>query len=460
MNGAIHRQATVGLSLNPPYRVSVVQALPPRARLYIWAVSLVGIVTLGLLFPRELPDLGAAATLAFFFVLVVAADLNPVVLAGGAFITVGTAINLTNAILFGPGWAVALAAASVVMTELMLRRPWYKIVFNSMGAVVWTGCAAIVYQSIYDPSAMPLGSYTNVMAILAYTLVHFTLNTAVVSTIIGLAQGLNPLHVWAANYRGVLLQFGTMSPLGVLIAETYRQTSVLGAIVLVLPLIIVFLSFRTLQHLREQTLKTVEALADAVDRRDAYTAQHSEVVADYSRKLALKLGLPLQEIDAIVLAARVHDLGKIAVPDSVLLKPGKLDADEWETMQEHPTIGADILGKLWLYRRSREFVLHHQERFDGKGYPTGIAGEQIPLGARIIAVVDAYQAMTSDRPYRRALPFSVAVRQLTQGRGTQFDPKVVDAFIPLLEEEYYSARFAEVGGAVADVGSAVAEVGG
>ncbi|TAK35539.1 MAG: HD domain-containing protein, partial [Chloroflexota bacterium] len=345
---------------------------------------------LGLLFPRELPDIRVAGTLAIFFVLVVAADLNPVVLAGGALVTVGTAINLTNAILFGPGWAVVLAAASVVVTELMLRRPWYKILFNSMGSVVWVGLAAMAYQAVHDPAAMPLGSYQNLAAILAYALVDFVFNSILVSLILGLSQRLSPFHVWGANLEGVILQFATMAPLGVLIAATYRQTSIVGAMLLVLPLIVVYVSFRTLQHLREQTLKTVEALADAVDRRDAYTAQHSEVVSEYCRKLAIKMGLPLQEVEAIVLAARVHDLGKIAVPDSVLLKPGKLDADEWETMQEHPSVGADILGKLWLYRRSREFVLYHQERYDGKGYPTGIAGDEIPLGARIISVVDAY----------------------------------------------------------------------
>ena len=338
------------------------------------------------------------------------------------------------------------------MTESILRRPWYKMLFNSMGSVVWTGFAAMAYQVLHDPTAMPLGSYQNVIAILAYAAVHFFLNSVMVSTILGLAQKLNPFHVWSANLEGVLLQFATMAPLGVLIAATYRQTSFIGAMLLVLPLIVVYVSFRTLQHLREQTLKTVEALADAVDRRDAYTAQHSEVVAEYSRKLAIRMGVPLQEVEAIVLAARVHDLGKIAVPDAVLLKPGKLDADEWERMQEHPTIGADILGRLWLYRRSREFVLYHQERYDGQGSPAGIAGEAIPLGARIIAVVDAYQAMTSDRPYRRALPISVAIRQLTQGRGTQFDPEVVDAFMLLVQEECSTAGFSEVNGAVAEAG--------
>ena len=130
----------------------------------------------------------------------------------------------------------------------------------------------------------------------------------------------------------------------------------------------------------------------------------------------------------------MHDLGKIAIPDHILLKPGRLDPDERSVMESHSTIGSDLVSNLSLYKAGREYILYHHERYDGRGYPHGLAGEDTPLGARILAVADSYQAMTSDRPYRKALPVDVAVAELQRCRGSQFDPQVVDAFIAELIE--------------------------
>jgi putative nucleotidyltransferase with HDIG domain len=181
-------------------------------------------------------------------------------------------------------------------------------------------------------------------------------------------------------------------------------------------------------QLREQTVAAVESMADVVDHRDPYTFQHSQSVAHHAVQTARKLGLPDREVELIRLASRVHDLGKIAVPDEVLHKHGRLTDVEFALMKKHPETGAEILAKFPQYKRGRELVLAHHERMDGHGYPRQLSGTAIPLGARIIAVADSWDAMTSDRPYRKSLNPEVALGELLRGRGTQWDAEVVNAF--------------------------------
>lgn len=173
----------------------------------------------------------------------------------------------------------------------------------------------------------------------------------------------------------------------------------------------------------------------SLQARDPYTAEHSERVADLSGKIARKLGLPENEVERIVAAARIHDIGKVGIPDSILLKPGPLTPQEWEIMKKHPVIGAEIIKGMEIYDNCVDIVKYEHERWDGSGYPEGLKGEEIPLGARIVAAADVYDALTSDRPYRKALPKEEAIAELKRMRGVKLDPRVVDALLEVLEEE-------------------------
>jgi len=179
-------------------------------------------------------------------------------------------------------------------------------------------------------------------------------------------------------------------------------------------------------------LATVVGLAEALDLRDPSTARHSETVGRYSRAMASALGLDLHRVDRVRLAGVLHDIGKVAVPDAILIKPGPLSETEWAHMRRHPEIGARILSGREL-ADVREWVLAHHERPDGRGYPAGLSQNEIPLEARIVAVADAYEAMTSDRPYRAGMSPDLAREQLREGAGSQFDARVTDAFLQLLD---------------------------
>lgn len=183
---------------------------------------------------------------------------------------------------------------------------------------------------------------------------------------------------------------------------------------------------------------TVEALASLVEARDPYTSEHVEGVTDLAISIAQTLGLEAAEVRLIGLVGRLHDVGKMAVPDAILQKPGKLSEEEWALMRMHPIIGADVVSHVPMLRVAAPGIRSHHERWDGKGYPDGLAGEAIPLAARIVMVADTYNAITTDRPYRKASSHDVALRELRRCAGTQFDAAIVEAlekYLAVVAEE-------------------------
>lgn len=192
----------------------------------------------------------------------------------------------------------------------------------------------------------------------------------------------------------------------------------------------------TLREVEESYKITLEAMVTALDAREHETHAHSQRVRAYTLTMAQHLGLRHDDLVQMGRGALLHDVGKIGVPDSILLKPGKLNEEEWVEMRKHPQIGYNILQSIEFLAPAAEIVLCHQERWDGTGYPHRLAGADIPLGARIFAIVDTLDAMTSDRPYRKAMTFETAWNEIRRCSGTQFDPHVADAFLNLPLESW------------------------
>jgi response regulator RpfG family c-di-GMP phosphodiesterase len=200
------------------------------------------------------------------------------------------------------------------------------------------------------------------------------------------------------------------------------------------------INLRLEEMVRHRTQALLEGLIAALDYRDAETQWHSRRVSLYARRLAQALGLHEPELTVIEHGALLHDIGKIGVRDRVLLKPGPLDKDEWIEMKRHPELGWALLQRVDYLRPASTIVLQHQEKWDGTGYPAGMRGEEIVVGARIFHVVDTLDAMTSDRPYRKAKPFSEARAEITRCAGTQFDPRVAEAFLGVAAEDWERIR--------------------
>jgi HD-GYP domain-containing protein (c-di-GMP phosphodiesterase class II) len=243
----------------------------------------------------------------------------------------------------------------------------------------------------------------------------------------------------------------------VLVAATAAAESWLfspwATIALMLPIALVYRGFRRGMQRHESARRFFEDLADMVDNRDPCTRDHSKRVLRWTQELLREMHVPRQETQVIALAARTHDIGKIGLPEEILHKHGKLTPAEWTVVEQHPGIGAQALStppgfsprqvRHMPYARAAAIVRHHHERWDGKGYPDRLAGPDIPFGARVIAVVDSFDAMTSDRPYRRAMSVERAAGVLSAGRGTQWDPEIVNAFLGILASHSEDIRARE-----------------
>jgi putative nucleotidyltransferase with HDIG domain len=188
------------------------------------------------------------------------------------------------------------------------------------------------------------------------------------------------------------------------------------------------------ESMKRDQISIIRALSSTVDAKDHFTLGHSQKVSEYSLKIAEAMGLPERDVENIKYAALLHDIGKIAIPDDIIKKPTKLTPEEFEKVRKHPVIGAMIIKEIESLAPMVPIILHHHERYDGKGYPDGIKGDAIPLGARIVHVTDAYDTMVSARAYRDMIPQELAVSELRKNAGTQFDPAVVEAFITILRK--------------------------
>jgi HD-GYP domain-containing protein (c-di-GMP phosphodiesterase class II) len=189
------------------------------------------------------------------------------------------------------------------------------------------------------------------------------------------------------------------------------------------------------ESLLSQRASLICAFNQLLDLKDLNTGVHSTRLAEWAVRIGQELGLEEGALKDLEVAALLHDIGKIGIPDSILKKPAKLEAEEYALMKKHPEYGWAVLRMLPGFERAALYILHHHESFDGKGYPAGLKGSEIPIASRIVSVIDSFDAMVSSRPYRQGLSFEEAIRRLILGSGTQFDPVVVQSFLPLAQAE-------------------------
>ena len=391
-------------------------------------------------------------TIAIFALMVALADLFPIAMPGGqGEVSVAAAVLFASALLFGPSVAIWVAFLGTLAGEIgyrlvILKRPWNRVPFNVSQLVITISVVSIAYLFLADKTPTPFDSFRDIMALIVAGLSQLTVNHLLVSVVIALDQGFPVLTVWRIAFRDTAWHHLTMIPLGAILALLWTVAPWSIALAL-LPLLTVRRSMALVRESLEQTRQALIALADTIDARDSSTYQHSQRVAEYAEMTARQMRLPYDELELIVTSARLHDLGKIGMDNMMLYKPGSLSNEEREEFQRHPSIGGSLVGYFPAFGAGRDIVWHHHEHFDGRGYPNGKKGEEIPLGARILAVADAYDAMTSDRPYRSAMSRETAITRLKAASGTQFDPQVVEAFLTTLarkkEEREYTPHRAQ-----------------
>lgn len=331
----------------------------------------------------------------------------------------------------------AKALNQTVQTVKRRRKLRFPLV-NVSGSVMATAVAAAAFKLLHGthflfaPGALsPLEAFP-ALAMMALT--YYAVDALVVAGAIRLSSQERITAVLTQITQGTFLPELSLIVVGIVFAILWHFSPVLSLFIIV-PIFLSVRSYEALANLRTETEKAVTHLAKSVDMRDTGTGIHSQQLEKSAERLARAIGLTPEHAREVGLAARAHDLGKIEISDAILLKRGPLTPEERLEMEKHPVIGADMLEAYSSFAKSVGFVRHHHERWDGKGYPDGLKGEEIPIGARIISVVDAFDAMTADRPYRKALSISEAVNRLKKDIGAQFDPRICAVWIQLLIED-------------------------
>jgi HD superfamily phosphohydrolase YqeK len=349
----------------------------------------------------------------------------------------GSAATLAAAVLIGP-----IGAALVGACTLLAVRRFPSVtqrVFNTAMYTLSAYLAGRVFLATGGHVGAPTSSsYPGVIgAFSAAAVVYVTMNYGLVGVVLRLtssprsSEGPAPI---ALNLRLILSDLG-YAAYGLLIAALWGELKVFTPVLVLIPLLVARWAIAQFAAQQRAYEATVSALCQAVETKDLYTRGHSERVSRGSVMIAREIGMHTERVDAIRYAGMLHDVGKLGVPTKVLQKTGKLTEEEYASIQLHPLRGMDIVREIGFLDEALAGIMHHHERIDGRGYPMGLAGDEIPEFARVLAVADAFDSMTSTRSYRGARPVHEAIEELRKWAGTQFDPAFVDAFVAAIKRD-------------------------
>jgi len=409
--------------------------LSTKLKIYIIIILTSAIILLTYLIPPFSLIYGKWYIFIFFLALSILAEFIPVDLPITGSITIGFPIDFVIILVYGPAVAIWITFLGEILVELINRKTtWYKTLFNASQYALSVGAAGLAYQF----AGGVVGHQDFLKYVLPAALCAFTycvINSILVAIVISLAQKVKLTMIWRVNIKEMIPSYLAEAPIGFLMAIVYTEIGIIGILLFFLPLLLARRSFELYTKMRKVYLDTIRALAAAIDAKDPYTKGHSERVAEMSVALAQELNLSDRDIENIEYTALLHDIGKIGIADNILGKNSSLTNKEFDKIKEHTVMGAKIIEPVDFLKNSYEAIYHHHEKYNGTGYPDGIKSEDIPILARIIAAADAYDAMGSDRPYRKKLNKDKILKELKDQSGKQFDPEVVKALFSILDRE-------------------------
>ncbi len=449
------------------------ERLPRRALIYVLGIFALGLCAIGLFAPT-LNTRNDALGFAVLALMAIAFGRTRIPIYGDTTVSIAMVGDFAIAFLYGPAGAVIVSPFAAMATDLLGGGAWYKRLFNVGSVILVNVVAAAVIRSLLGlvGDGLPLSAWLIPIAFAGIGS-YYLMNISLVTVAVSLATRTSVLSVFREKFEWLLPHYVVFGMLGLALAVAYDGLGYAGLLAFVAPPLMMRFSIkqyidktaqnvdelnkrnRELQkanrnilgmadQLRETYDGTLEALVSALDARDRETKGHSLRVAKYMMEVAFHMGVEpgTEEWVDMQRGGLLHDIGKIGVSDSILHKPGKLTEDEWVDMRRHPKIGYDMLRDISFLSGASKIVLEHHERFDGKGYPRGLAADEIRIGARIFVLADTFDAMTSDRPYRAALSVEASREEIIRCSGTQFDPRCVQAFL-LAWDKIVEIRFSD-----------------
>ncbi len=398
-----------------------------------------------------------------FALLALASEVFQIDLYGDSSVSVSMAF-LFGAGLFGGIPGVALVSTVISLSHYVQRRPDLRKTVASWSVHVFAGLAPWLLTMVLDVpftlSTMPLLVLPTALA----ALIYFGIEMGLFSVVIGLAQQRSPIEVWKQQFQWLAPQWVVLGLFGLFLGVGYESQGVMGMFILVLPLAVLrsaqrqYLNATTnsilelrrlneeLSHANQEIVAASESihqlndelfliLAKIIDARDPFVSGHAAKVAEYATAIATQMGFDAARVEQVRQAGFLHDVGKLGIPDSILHKPSSLTEEEYEYIKIHATLGGNLIETSHALKHLAPFVCHHHERWDGRGYPARLKGEEIPVEARILALCDTVEAMVSDRPYQRSRTLDEVIAEIKRCSGTQFDPAVVQAFLEVMQAQ-------------------------
>jgi diguanylate cyclase (GGDEF)-like protein/putative nucleotidyltransferase with HDIG domain len=420
--------------------------LPITARLYVASVIFAGV----LLFAVCAPQMQFQQPLLFVALLVLssasaALKVHLPLTAGKSTMSVSYAVDFASLLLLGPHETMLVAAGSALSQCTQNRKdpnPLYRTLFSIASLVITIQSAGLVFAALGgSPSNLWLAAIAR--PLVGAATVAFLVNTGLVATAIALSTHTRVTTVWHDNFWWIAPSYFVGAATSALAVTFVNHAGYWIAPITFAPLYLTYRTYnvylgrmedkqRHVQQTSDLHLSTIEALARAIDAKDQTAHMHIRRVQVFATRLAKAINLSAADIQGVKTAALLHDIGKLAVPEHILSKPGPLTEEEFQKIRIHPQVGAEIIARVPFPYPVAPLILSHHERWDGKGYPQGLAGEQIPIGARILTIVDYYDAVTTERPYHSALPTDSAIGLLKHEMGRALDPNLVPIFVDLL----------------------------
>ncbi len=416
--------------------------LPLRARVYIAFLVVLALITATCLFLKTDWNEVHWFSVGIFLFLSFLTDCYPVTLPRGGVVSVSFASMFASILLFQPFLVVLITVAGDFFS-LRKGRSRSQYIFNAAQLTLTSGLSAAIFRLI-NPNGLVI-SERYLLAVLASLLFCFIANSSMFTVVLAIIYHENPYSIWLTNVKWATPNFLSMAPLGILVSLIYVHIGFWGLVLFLVPLVLARHSFQSYMDMRRAFLDTMMSLSKVIDAKDPYTRGHSARVAKLAVALARQMKWAEDRVNLFQYVAMIHDVGKVAIPEAILKKPGKLTPTELQEMEQHAPIGSDVIKNITFFQDGAAIIRHHHERWDGTGYPSGLKGESIPLGSRILAIADSFDAMISDRPYRKALPPLEALEEIRSGAGSQFDPKVVKAFeklFPHLATTFFNRKSA------------------
>lgn len=425
--------------------------LSNKAKIYILFLIIISALLIFYLFENYLVI--NIKLLAFFSILAIITESLLIPLSSGIAVSVGFAICLASIVISGPlaGAIVSAIGFTFRFPKIkgrgyvhLFNLPLYKTIINISQSIIVSGISGIAYiktGGILNDDSFVL----NLIPIIIMLCIYVLLNSIIVVKFLSILNKRSFIKAWFEYVKGVIPNTFAVGTLGVIIALAYIGYGT-GAVLLFFgPLLLARYSFKLYVDTKQVYLETIQALTKTIEAKDSYTSGHASRVAEYSVKLAKALNLSDKKIENVKTAALLHDIGKIGIDDSILKKPEKLSVEEYAMIKKHPVIGAEILKDVDFLRKVVKIIKYHHERYDGKGYPDGLKGKEIPIEAYVLSLADVYDAMTTDRPYRPALTKVQALKEIEDNAGTQFEPRAAQAFVQLLKKEMREEMAVNVG---------------